>query len=164
MTLVLLIPGLTKATDFEWTWNPKYMGEIHAGYKTTTFLYGKDWYTGSAMLGTLQGVSINKYLSVALGIDANMLTHYYKGQGLRFKMNTYVDMRAYYPVTNIFSVFLDLGLGATFDVKPSPNEASFFCEFGPGVKYKNWGLSFGLQNHGTGKGTSSFFVKAGYYF
>ena len=41
---------------------------------------------------------------------------------------------------------------------------SVYCEFGPGIKYKKFTLSCGLQKFGKDKGSSHFYVKTGFYF
>ena len=87
------VPLSGSAQGFKWEMSPKYIGEIHAGYKTTTSVSGIKLYTGTVELGTLQGVSLNQYLDLAVGVDAFMLTHYYSGCGLRFGMDVYFDMR-----------------------------------------------------------------------
>ncbi len=144
---------------------PKYMGELHVGYKTTTKVSGIDTYSGTVELGTLQGVSLNQYLELGLGVDAFMLTHYYPKCGLRFGMDVYFDMRPAYPITDNFKVFLDLGLGGYFGIHSKPKMGNgFFCQFGPGIRYRKLNVSFGMQNYGTGSGSTAFFTKIGLYF
>lgn len=165
VTLLMMLPLSGFGQGFEWTMEPKYVGEIHLGYKTTTSVNGVDLYGGMAELGTLQGVSLNQYLELGLGIDALMFTHYYSGKGLRFSMATYFDIRPAYPIATDFKVFLDLGLGGFFDIHSDPkNESSFFCQFGPGIRYRNLNLSLGMQSIGTGAGATAFFTKVGLYF
>lgn len=160
--LCLLMPSVASAKKFKWTMNPEYSGEVHIGYGSPSS--NANAYMGRIEVGTVQGLKLNEYATIGLGVDVNMLTHYYKGQDLRWGMNTYFDMRGFYPLNKDFSCFLDLGLGAYFNIHPSTGGAAFFCEFGPGVKYKQYALSLGLQNIDTGKGTSTFFIKAGYHF
>lgn len=156
---------MASAQGFEWRMEPKYMGEIHAGYKTTTKFSGFNSYSGMVQLGTLQGVSLNQYLDLGLGVDAFMLTHYYSGCDMRFGMNVYFDMRPAYPINDRFKVFLDLGLGGFFSVHSEPEFGSgFFCQFGPGFRYRKFNLSLGLQNYRTGGGSTAFFTKIGLYF
>lgn len=160
-----LLPLSASADGFKWEMNPKYIGEIHAGYKTTTSVGGQDTYSGSVELGTLQGFSLNQYLDLAVGVDAFMLTHYYSGCGMRFGMDAYFDMRPSYPINNRFKVFLDLGLGGYFNIHSDPKLGSgFYCQFGPGIRYRKLNLSLGMQNFGTGKGATAFFTKIGLYF
>jgi len=160
LTLLVFVPVASHALDGEG--NTKYLGDIHAGYNTSCKVGGVETYSAAAILGTLQGVQINKYLSAGIGVDAWMLTHYYSGQGLRFGMATFVDLRGYYPVKKNFSPFIDLGLGADFTLKPSPNGASFYCEVGPGFRYKHLGFSCGLQH--TAKKNHHFYAKLGIFF
>ena len=153
------------AEKFEWNWTPKYQGEINLGYKTTTKVQGIDTYSQLAELGTVQGVSLNQYLFLGVGIDALMFTHYYKGNGLRFAMDTYFDIRPTYPVTDNFKVYLDLGLGAYYSIKSEPSVGhDFFCQFGPGFRYRKLNFCLGLQSMGTGNGSTGFFTKIGLYF
>lgn len=156
------MPNFALAEDFEWTIDPQYSGEVHIGYGSSSS--NKSAYIGRVMVGTIQGLSLNKYATIGLGIDGIMYTHYYKGQDLRWGMNAYCNMRGSYPFNDDLSCFLDLGLGANFMLHPSSGQAAFFCEFGPGIKYKKYTLSLGLQNIGTGKGSSTFFVKTGLCF
>lgn len=165
LAIAVLIPVAASAIEpFEWKWEPAYTGEIHIGYGTTASVHGVNTYSGRTMLGTLQGVRINKYAEAAIGLDAVMLTHYYKGKGLRFAIDSYINMRFYCPVTRDFSPFINLALGGYGSVKPAAKEGSFYCEFGPGVRYRKFNLSLGLNSIGTGSGSCSFFVKTGLYF
>lgn len=160
-----IMPMTAAAQAFEWSMNPKYVGELHVGYKTTTHTSGYNTYSGWAELGTLQGVSLNQYLDILLGVDAIMMTHYYHGRGLRFGMKTYVDFRPAYPITDKFKVFLDLGLGGAFNIYSKPELGSgFYCQFGPGLRYRKFNVSLGLQSWGTGSGSCGFFTKVGLYF
>lgn len=161
-----LLPLSGFAQSFKWEMSPKYVGEIHAGYKTTTHVLGMDAYLGSVELGTLQGVSLNQYLDLAVGADVLMLTHYYKDHDLRFGMTVYFDMRPAYPINDKFKVFLDLGLGGFFNVHSEPYGLGncFFCQFGPGFRYRKLNLSLGLQSMGTGQGSTAFYAKLGIYF
>lgn len=167
-SISLLLPLTSSAGGFQWEWKPKYTGEIHTGYKTTTSAKGIKMYTGMVELGTLQGVSLNQYLDLSVGVDAFMLTHYYKGNGMRFGGYAYFDMRPGYPVNNDFKVFLDLGLGGFFNIHSEPEYGrigdGFFCQFGPGIRYKKLNLSMGLQSFGTADGSVGFFSKIGIYF
>ena len=162
--LVLSLLAFAPITShaFDWEWDTKYMGEVHAGYNTSCKVGGGKTYSAAVILGTLQGVQLNKYASAGIGVDAWMLTHYYSGQGMRFGMATFVDMRGYYPVKEKFSPFLDLALGADFNLKPSGGGAAFYCEFGPGFRYKQLDFSCGLQH--TGKKYNHFYAKIGLFF
>lgn len=163
--IVGFLPQIGSAQSFKWEMSPKYVGEIHAGYKTTTKVSGYDTYSGMVELGTLQGVSLNQYLDLAVGVDAFMMTHYYRGNDLRFGMDVYFDIRPAYPVSDRFKVFLDLGLGGFFGVHSKPAMGNgFFCQFGPGFRYRKLNMSLGLQNFGTGNGTTAFYAKLGLYF
>ena len=157
---MVLIPSLSHAFDL----TPRYVGGMHIGYGTSSTVNDMKTYSACAMLGTMHGVMWGKYLQTSLGVDAQMFTHYYKGQGLRFAMAGYADFRGFYPVTPDFSPFIDLALGAGHMLKPSDGKTSFYCEFGPGFKYKKFSFSCGLQKMGKDKGTSHFYVKTGFYF
>lgn len=163
--LIGFLPQLGSAQVFNWELSPKYFGEIHTGYKTTTTVSGYNLYSGMVELGTLQGVSLNQYLDLAIGVDAFMMTHYYKGNDMRFGANVYFDMRPAYPINEQFKVFLDLGLGGFFNIHSKPDMGNgFFCQFGPGFRYRKLNLSLGLQSFGTGNGSTGFFTKLGLYF
>lgn len=163
--VLLALPMHGLAQNFKWEMNPKYVGEIHAGYRTTTKIQGYNTYTAMAELGTLQGVSLNQYLDLGVGVDALMFTHYYPECGLRFAGAAYFDMRPAYPINDRFKVFLDLGLGGFFNIKSEPEvQGGFFCQFGPGIRYNKFNLSCGLQSLGTGDGSVGFFSKIGIYF
>lgn len=163
--IIGFLPLSSHAQVFEWEMSPKYIGEMHVGYKTTTHSMGYNSYSGMVELGTLQGVSLNKYLDVAIGVDALMMTHYYSNCGLRFLMNTYLDIRPSYPITDKFKVFIDLGLGGYYNIKSKPQiNNGFYCQFGPGFRYRKFNLSLGLQSFGTEKGSVGFYSKIGLYF
>ena len=163
--LFIILPFSSSAGSFKWEMSPKYVGEIHAGYKTTTHPHDMNTYSAMAQLGTLQGVSLNQYLDLAVGVDALMMTHYYSGCGLRFGMTTYFDIRPAYPFSSKFKVFLDLGLGGYFNIKSNPDFGSgFYCQFGPGFRFRKLNVSCGLQKFGSGEGTIGFYGKLGLYF
>ena len=96
IAIAVLLPSLASVDVPAWEWGPKYMGEMHIGYGTSRKQNGYKAYCGRAMLGTLQGVQLSNYLSAAVGVDAVMFTHYYKGQDMRFNMDVYLDLRGYY--------------------------------------------------------------------
>ena len=166
IAIAMLLPSLASADVPAWEWGPKYMGEMHLGYGTSRKQNGYKAYCGRVMLGTLQGVQISNYLSAAVGVDAVMFTHYYKGQDMRFNMDVYLDLRGYYPLSDGFAPFLDLGLGTFFNVHPwNDGKTAFFCQFGPGFRYRKFNFSCGLQQHDTGPtGLTTFYTKVGLYF
>ncbi len=157
------LPFVAKAGVPAWEMNPHYVGGMHVGYGTSSKYSGVKTYTGRVMLGTFHGVKFNDYLETALGVDGHMLTHYYKNQSLRWDMTAYAQIRGFYPVTSDFAPMLHMAYGAAISLKPS-NGSNFYCEFGPGFRYKKLNFSCGLQHYGSGKGTNHFFVKTGFYF
>lgn len=158
--VLVVLPSICHAIDFK----PKYTGGMHIGYVTSSTVNSANTYTASTLLGTFHGIQWGEYLQTAIGVDAHMLTHYYKGQGLRFGMTGYIDLRGFYPVNSKFSPFVDLALGAGHSLKPSGGKTAFLCEFGPGLKYRKFTLSCGLHKSGKEKGSSHFYVKTGFYF
>lgn len=165
VAVLLALPFLGSAQGFEWKMEPKYVGEIHLGYKTTTHVKDFNTYSGMVELGTLQGVSLNQYLEMGIGVDAFMMTHYYPGHDVRVGADIYFDIRPSYPVTDQFKVFLDLGLGGYFGIYSEPKmDDGFYCQFGPGFRYRKFNLSLGLQSFGTKDGSVGFFTKLGLYF
>ena len=163
---LLSLSAIASAGVPAWEWTPKYMGEIHIGYGTSGEINGVKAYMGRAMLGTLQGMQISNYLSAAFGVDAVMMTHRWDTEDMRFAINSYFDVRGYYPVTDRFAPFLDLGLGAQLHVQPwESNTPYFFCQFGPGIKYRKFVFSCGLQQLDIGdNGLTTFYVKTGISF
>ena len=152
----------------QYDWKPKYMGEIHAGYGTTSKVKVEDksidTYMGRVMLGTTHGVAFGKYGDMGIGVDAVMLTHYYSGEGLRFLVNPYYSVRPAFPTSENFSVFLECTLGAMIPVvNMEGSETEFSFQLGPGIKYKRTNISLGIQNIGSGKGSTTFFAKLGLY-
>ena len=121
--MLAVFPSLGHAID----WTPKYAGGMHIVYGTSSTVNDAKTYSARAMLGMLHGIMWGDYLQTSIGVDAHMLTHYYKGQGLRFAMTGYVDLRGFYPVTSDFSPFVDLALGAGHSLKPSGGKTSFYC-------------------------------------
>lgn len=152
---------------------PKYAGDVHLGYGSSSKMYGTNTYQQRIGIGTIQGVSLNDWIQVGLGVDLNFYTHYYaKGgympseiTGLRLSMSEFIDMRGSYPIMENLKVYMDLGLGLTHKVRAAYLDGPvFFCQFGPGVQWKHLDFSLGLQANGTGKGTTTFFAKIGYCF
>lgn len=161
--LVFVMPSLW-AESPKWDWKPKYMGEIHTGYGTTTSVKGHDTYMGRVMLGMTHGVAFGKFGDVGVGIDGVMYTHYYKGESMTFAANPYVSVRPAYPITKSFSVFLDCSLGASILCNNNENTTNeFLFQFGPGIKFKRLSVCCGMQNIGSGEGSTSFFAKLGIY-
>jgi len=159
---LILIPWMANAQLPKWKCNPKYNWEIHAGYNTSKKINGYKTYTAKAVLGTLQGVRLNEYLDAYVGVDAQMFTHYYKGQDLRWALAPYLNFRGYYPMKGDFSPFLNLSLGADVMLHPKGNGAVFYCEFGPGFRYKKFNFNCGLVSDG--KKTSRIYAKIGFEF
>ena len=77
--MLAVFPSLCHAID----WTPKYAGGMHIGYGTSSTVNDVKTYSARAMLGMLHGIMWGDYLQTSIGVDAHMLTHYYKGQGLR---------------------------------------------------------------------------------
>lgn len=162
IALFIVSPVMVNARDFYWEWKPEYYGEYRIGYGTSHHTNGYNDYVGRALLGTIQGVRLNKYAQIGIGVDGLMLTHYYKGQELRWCLDTYVDMRGFYPVNEKFKVFLDWGLGAITTLNADKNTATFFCQFGPGLQIGRFTLTTGLQR--IGKKQNTFYSTIGLTF
>lgn len=145
-------------------WRPKYMGEIHVGYGTTSKVSGIDTYMGRVMLGTVHGIAFDRYGDIGVGVDGVMLTHYYANQGLRFYMNPYLSVRPAYPLNKNLSVFMDCALGASIPlINMDGGSTEFTYHFGPGIRYKRMNFSLGAQGIGSGDGSITFFAKVGIY-
>lgn len=142
----------------------RYMGEIHTGYGTTSKVKGIDTYMGRVMLGTIQGIALDRYGDVGFGVDGVMLTHYYKDQGMRFLVNPYLSVRPSFPLSEKFSFMLDCALGAYIPVvNMEGGKSEFSYEFGGGFKYKRMNILVGMQSIGSGDGSITFFAKMGIY-
>lgn len=152
----------SRAGGFDWEWHPEYYGEYRAGYGTSHHDHGFNLYIGRALLGTIQGVRLNKYAQLGVGVDGVMYTHYYEGGDLRWALDAYADLRGFYPVNEKFKVFLDLGLGAFTRFKVNSDATSFFCQFGPGLQYRKFTLTTGLQHIGEKQNT--FYATVGFTF
>lgn len=163
--LLLLVSFFSVTSAYsQYDWKPIYMGEIHAGYGTTSKVDGRDTYFGRVMLGTTHGIAFGKYGDVGIGVDAVMLTHYYSNDGLRFAANPYFDIRPAWPFSDDFAVFLDCALGATIPViNLEDGKTEFTYQFGPGIRYKKLNISLGMQSIGSRKGSTTFFAKLGLY-
>ena len=158
----------------EFTFQPKYVGDVHLGYGSSTKVDGMNAYIQRVGVGTVQGVSLNEWIQVGIGVDFNFYTHYYPKSisiykpysGLRMDMNEYIDLRGTYSFLEDFKVYLDLGLGVVHNVRHTGMEgANFFCQFGPGLQWKHLDFSFGLQSYvNDGNGVNTFFAKIGYCF
>ena len=142
----------------------KYMGEWHAGYGCSSRVNGWNTYTAKAETGFLQGVSLNDYIQLGVGVDGVMYTHYYKGQDMRWAVTPYGVLRGLFPISEVFAPLVHLALGTEVMVAPDAGGHSFFCEFGPGFRYKKFNFFCGLQHVGKGKGSNHFFAKLGWYF
>lgn len=170
-TILLLIGSLSIYSQ-GFPINTRYVGDINLGYGSPS----KGNYNQRVSIGTIQGFELNQYLQFGIGLDINMYTHYYKNvepfksadlSGFRMSMQEFFDIRGMYPINQNWQLNLDLGLGVTHGVlhMGKPIQAAFFCQFGPGFKYKDkLGVNLGLQNHGTGEGTTTFFLKIAYCF
>lgn len=168
LLLALLVPSVANAERPKWGLKPKYYHEWRLGYGTTHKVNGANTYCGRALMGTIHGVKFNEYLQAGIGVDGVMFTHYYRDCAIRWALDTYVDMRGFYPVNNKFKFFLDLGLGASSTLNASEgypggkNSTGFFCQFGPGLQYKKFTLSLGLQH--CGEKVNTFYSTLGFTF
>ena len=120
-----------------------YVGEYHLGYGTSSSVNGYSTYTGNVMLGTIQGVQFLKYAQLGIGVDARMLTHYYKGQGIRYGFRGYGDARFLYPVNEDFAAMIGGSFGVDYSIEPSGGDTPFYMEIGPGIIYKKSVLVMG---------------------
>jgi len=161
LSLLLLIP-ISSYADELWEWSPHYYGEFRAGYGTSHHIDGANLYIGRTLLGTIQGVKLNEYAQIGIGVDGVMYTHYYKGGDLRWALDSYVDLRGFYPINKKFKVFLDLGLGAYTNFKVKGDATNFFCQFGPGLQYRKLTLNTGLQH--LAKKQNTFYATIGITF
>lgn len=141
-----------------------YFGEYHVGYGVTSSVNGHDTYTGNVMLGTVQGIQYKQYFQLGIGVDGQMLTHYYKNQKLRYGVLGYGDIRGSYPLTDDFRVTLGGSFGVSYSIEPSGGGTPFYMEIGPGVIYKHLLFKAGLQKTGSGDGSNHLFVKLGFHF
>lgn len=151
-----------KGDDHSFSFNFSYYNEVSVGYGTTTKVNGYDLHSGRFYVGTVQGVKFNDYFMTGLGLDIVPFTHYYPGQGMRWGMTFYGDFRGMYPLKHSFTPFIDFGCGAMFSLRKAGT--GFYCLFGPGIMYKHWAFSCGLNAIGTGDGSCSFFLKFAYSF
>lgn len=148
--------------------DPKYMGEWHFGYNTSG--HDGEWkcYTAAFMTGFLQGVTINPYLETGIGVQARMYTHYPKGGDfgdLNWFIDSYAHLRGFLPLSSKVSPFITLDMGPSWMVHPKGGKKpSFYMEFGPGIKYKQFNFFAGLQRYYKGKGANRFVTKVGWYF
>ena len=162
-TVLLTVFSFSTTQVFaQYDWQPKYAGEIHVSYGSTSKVQDFDTYVGRVMLGTIHGVAFGKYGDVGIGIDGVMLTHYYRGQGMRFLANPYLSIRPSWPLSDKFSVFLDYAIGASIPVANlKGGTTELMLQIGPGIKFKKMNLSLGMQKLGDGDGSVTFFAKLG---
>ena len=165
-TFIIFLFGLLffSATDIcaQNAWSPKYTGDIHVGYGTTSKVYGMNTYLGRVMLGTTQGVAFGRYGHIGLGVDGVMLTHYYRGQGMRCLVNPYFSVRPTFPLSRKFSLFIESIIGASIPVANLDGGTNEFTyQFGPGMKINRLTFSFGVQGMGSGQGSTTFYAKLG---
>ncbi len=140
----------------------KYYGEVNVGYGTTSKVDGYNTYAGRFIVGTVQGVKINQYFQTGVGLDLIPFTHKWSYTGFRMGMGIYGDFRGTYPLKNDLTPFIDLGFGGFFSLHGLGS--GFYCLFGPGIRWKDWAFSCGLNCIGTGPGSSTFFLKTAYIF
>lgn len=159
---LFIFPTISKAIGTTLELKPKYYNEWRMGYGTTYHTDGSNNYVGRALLGTIHGIKFNDYAQIGLGVDGVMFTHYHKGENLSWALNAYADMRGFYPINNKLKIFLDLGLGATTSLNAKQNTSAFFCQFGPGLQYKKFTLTTGLQH--IGEKANTFYATVGFTF
>jgi len=160
--LASLFPVAGFSKGFAWECNPEYCAEYRAGYGTTTKVDGVKAYVGRTFIGTIQGVKLNQYAQIGLGVDAVMFTHYYKNDIIRSGFDVYGDIRGCYPLSDNFKVLVDVGLGSFTGIKTknTDTDTSFFCQFGPGIQYKKFTLTTGLQH--VGEDQNTFYASIGF--
>ncbi len=83
---------------------------------------------------------------------------------MRWAVTPYGVLRGFLPTSDVFAPFIHLALGAEVMVAPSAGDHQFYCEFGPGIRYKKFNFFCGLHHAGKGKGSNHFFAKLGWYF
>ncbi|MBP3353143.1 MAG: hypothetical protein J6L02_00610 [Bacteroidales bacterium] len=163
LLLLVLFSVMSYAKPPKWEWKTEYYGEYRIGYGTNHKIDGVNPYVGRAIIGTVQGVRLNEYIQFGVGLDGIVMTHYYKGKGPRWGADGYFDIRGFYPVSEKFKVFMDLGLGTNIDCSDLDKiKSDFFCQFGPGLQCKRFTLTTGLQH--LGKKLNTFYSTIGLTF
>lgn len=152
---------------------PRYKGEVSLCYGTSSKEQGRDSYLQRVGLGTVQGVALNDFIELGLGVDIDFYTHYYKDKepykseglsGFRMAMKEFVDARGRYPFSDSFAVILDLGLGLSHGILHMGTQPMFFCQFGPGIEWRHLTFYTGLQSFGSSPGVNTWFARVAVNF
>lgn len=140
---------------------PHYRGEMNFGYAL-----GLSGAPDRVVFETIHGSRINDYAFVGLGFGFNaykdMLIYdgYSFDSGWGMTVPIFLDLKGFYPVSDDFSPYIDLGLGASVGVMEIDG-AGFFTNVGFGINYKKFNLGMNFQSDNKAKG---FAFKIGVVF
>lgn len=131
---------------------PRYRGEINWGYAL-----GLDDAPDRIVFETIHGSKINQYAFVGVGAGFNayhgLLS--YDGYSLSevwgMTVPVFLDLKGFYPVSDDFAPYIDLGLGASIGVMEVEG-SGFFANVGFGFNYKKFNLGLNFQSDNKAKG------------
>lgn len=134
----------SSSKNFRSDFKPHYMGEIHVGDAFTDPIV----VSNHVMVGTIQGLSIGKYGDVGFGVDAQINTGYPKGGDFPIMhVAPYMSVRPAFPITEKFSIGLNMNMGISIPVLNCGDgaEAQFEAEFAPSLRFKSLRFDIGAK-------------------
>lgn len=143
---------------------PRYQGEVNLGYALGLGENGLD----RVVFETIHGSRISKYAFVGLGFGFNAykdILSFDKYDGdletvWGMTVPVFLDMKGYYPVTDDFAPYIDLGLGCSIGVLEIEG-SGFLANVGFGINYKKLNIGMNFQSENKAKG---FAFKLGLVF
>lgn len=154
---------------------PHYQGEISVGYGLGVSEASEILSTNRIALETVHGVRINRYIFMGVGVGFNYFyskIHYIIGEPdiLGCILPTFVNAKGYGHISDKFSVYMSLDLGAAFGVGGilKDRKTSFYTSVGPGINFggkdgkARGDFSIRFQHMGTGLNAMLFRIGIGF--
>ena len=141
---------------------PRYRGELNFGYALGLGDNGLD----RVVFETVHGSKINQYAFVGIGTGFHAYRGLasFEGYGIEevwgMTVPIFLDLKGFYPVSDDFSPYIDLGLGASVGVMEIDG-TGFLANVGVGINYKKLNVGLNFQSDNKAKG---FVFKVGLAF
>ncbi len=121
---------------------PRYQGELNVGYETPD----------AALLETIHGVRINKYLFVGAGLALHYVNSvyvenddFYMDVSEEKRIPLFFNAKAFLPVGKKTDTYFNLSLGGDIGVDYG---SGVYCDLGLGLKHRKFNLGLGWMLHG----------------
>ena len=140
---------------------PHYEGEVATGYAVgvSESYINLDRF----VFETVHGVRINEYVFAGAGVGLNIFTGF-EDLAIPVILPAFVNAKGYYPVSDKFSVYASLDLGAAVGIVDAEG-TNFYTSVGPGLQVGGkTAFDFSIRYQHLGSGTGAMLFRIGVRF